>query len=196
MKLLLVLLGLLLVSLALAIIAYNSIELEEQIVYDKLSYTALAVEEEAVYWSKMPLTYNYSKCSASRIDRIEIALDEVEKLTDSEVSFLNFEDETDINFICDENSIVNAETNTKTLGETEIAYDLENNQIVNAKIYLYDLPDGCNYPDVEIHEVLHALGEKHNSNDRSIMNKVQPRCLNQINMAVDGIIFEKLKADY
>lgn len=200
MKILITLLGLLLLSLVLAIWGYNSIE-PKSIVYQNLSYTPLAIEEsDFAYWTHMPLTYNYSngaKCLPERIRRTEVALKEIENFTDSEVSFVNVEGKADISFVCSNETIVNLGNKEKTLGEAQIEYELETKKIIGAKLFLHEgVPKNCKYPDVEIHEVMHALGHKHNSNDKSIMNEIHLGCLDKIDKSVDGVLFEKLKRVY
>jgi len=200
MKLLLTGGCILLVALAIAILNYP---VDTQEPYsENLSYTGLVVDEKSDlrYWSHMPLTYNYSnedECYPLRINRTEWALNEIEKLTESQVSFVHTEGKADISFVCSKNSLVNLADRTETLGEAEVEYSLRSPRIMSAKIYLYSgIPQGCDYPDVEIHEILHAFGEKHNTHPQSVMNVVQWRCLKGINTSVDGVIFDRLKYTY
>jgi len=202
MKIVVAILSIFILALMFTLFYYNPYLTGNTIESGNLTTTGLTIDDlgELRHWDHMPLSYNYSneeECFPIRISRAELALNEIERLTENQVYFVFTESDADISFVCSRESFVNVVDRTETLGEAEVEYNLERKVITSAKINLYSgVPEECNYPDIEIHELLHALGEGHNTHTQSVMNVVQQKCLKSINMNVDGVIFERLKDTY
>ncbi len=163
------------------------------------------IESDLYHWNHMPLTYSYSnieECYPLRINRTEYALREIERLTNNTVRFVKTSEKADISFICTRES--NIGLNIETLGEAETEYDDYTKEIKKSTIYLYggiqavdiNTKKDCSYPDTEMHEILHAMGEEHTIHTKSVMNVLQQSCLQEINLDVDRVIFDRLKKIY
>lgn len=165
------------------------------------------IESELYHWDHMPLTYSYEhieECYPIRIERVEEGLKEIERLTDNIVDFYKVEKDGDISFICTKTSNIDSD-GSQTLGEAATEYDTSNpKRIVKSTIYLYggvltkdpNTKKDCSFPDTEIHEILHALGEDHTTHTKSVMNVLQQHCLEKIDLNVDGPIFNRLRKIY
>lgn len=120
-------------------------------------------DEEVTYWIQ-------DSCSLTRQERMNRAFEEIE----NEMPFLSFsqvaEDAAEILVGCSENFI---ETGDRSFiagegGPTEVINTTLFNLIVEGKILLYDEID-CEYPIVEVHELLHVFGFNHINNPKSLM---------------------------
>jgi len=151
-----------------------------------------------LHWNHMPVTYSYldkENIYPLRIERIEKALDEVERLTNNAIKFEEVSEGGDISFIGTKTSNINYEGEgyyNEKLGWAE--YFINDNFIISANISLYGgMEKECkDYPRVEIHEILHTFGIEHSKNAGSIMSPIAHYCLDEPNMDVDGEMFEKL----
>lgn len=165
------------------------------------------IESELFHWDHMPLTYSYKdieECYSIRIERVERALKEIERLTKESVHFFKVDKDGDISFVCTKNSNIESD-GSQTLGEAETSYDYyDSKRIIKSTIYLYggvlskdvNTKKDCSYPDTEIHEILHALGEDHTTHVDSVMNVLQQKCLEKIDLNVDRQIFDRLISIY
>jgi len=157
-------------------------------------------ETDELHWNHMPLTYgiiNESDCYPIRVERIKKAIQEVGRLTEYKVQLLSVKnDETpDISFVCIKDSNYDAVGDVvyETFGEALTEYYPYTNVISNASVFVYGgvSTDCMDYPTIELHEILHTLGEDHSKHLSSIMYKIENNC-NKLNIKVDQPIFDKL----
>ena len=89
------------------------------------------------HWSHMPLTYSYEdkdQCYPIRIERNEIAIKEIEKLTNNSVRFVATDISPDITFNC--TKVSQLDESIETLGDHNLTYyDGNPNVIKKAEIY-------------------------------------------------------------
>lgn len=151
------------------------------------------------YWDHMPLTYSFlnlknknnSNCSNSQILRIKKAFKIIENSTKEKVRFkenIKFENE-DIKIYC--RGVKFDSINYLDEGKTK--YNVRNNQIRYGEINFYNHLNCGDWPDTEIHEILHLFGYEHINNPQSIMNPESEICdLNKI----DDWIIKDLVENY
>lgn len=130
-----------------------------------------------IHWTHMPLTYRYTNkyaCPNSRIQRVEDAIKEFDRATNSTIKIIETnESKVDLIFICKQYISHSQEENLK-LGDA-LPWIIKN-KIYNASINFYpDLVCGS-YPVVEIHEILHAFGYEHNTSRITIMSPILKKC--------------------
>jgi hypothetical protein len=174
--------------------------LNEEITTIKASYTSdstvLNIAEENKYslyeWDQMPLKYNYDLSCETRANKIEYAIDEIEKFTSHKVSFVKVNANEDIKIICDS---FRPEKEKDYLGKAVVKYLKNEPKILSARVELYE-DEECEYPYVEIHELLHVLGQGHNNIEGSVMKAKQSNCLNDIELGSDFKIFDNIKEIY
>lgn len=147
-------------------------------------------------WDEMPLRYSYDSSCSFRAVRIENAVEEIEELTNRKVRFLKVEKNPDIEIVCDLSPKLD-EKEKDYLGKAVVKYDANNERIISAKLHLYGpVNDKCSYPDVEIHELLHILGQGHSNQKGSIMMPMQIECLENIELDSDFNIFNHIEELY
>ncbi len=169
-----------------------------------------------LHWDHMPLTYTFQekdKIYPLRIERINLALREIGKLTNNSIQFIEVSKDADITFIGTKSMKIEREEyssldyflmgedegyspGTQTLGEA--TWNVEGNIIYNAEIFFYGgIKENClDYPAVEMHEILHVFGMEHSKNVASVMSKMEHYCIQKIRQDVDGDIFSCLKDIY
>jgi len=176
-------------------------EIVEDYQSDKIFESLSFIEEDPYapnHWDHMPLTYEIvdeEDCYSLRVRRIGQAVDEIEKWTNKGVRFEKVAEGADISFFCSKFGKFDA--GYETLGEAESTY--EGNIIVHSDIYLYGgFEEGCReFPDTEMHEIIHALGvQEHSLNAGSVISKLQHYCLQEITPIVDGELFAQLEEIY
>lgn len=132
------------------------------------------------HWNRMPLTYSYGEgCVGQIIKRIESAFEIIENDTENLILFEEVDNEGNINFICYEEQ----ERSASGLFSTEYLQglattDMLGNIINSSKIEFWSVtettrPSSCwNFPSLELHEILHAFGFDHSSEEEiySIMH--------------------------
>jgi len=151
-----------------------------------------------LHWTHMPLTVNFSnECTRIILIRNRNAFNEIANETDGLVTFEEVNDTSaDISFICKKE--IPTTNNDMYMTNGDAQYFNEGNEITSAIINYYGVfegwtPGGCsNFPDVEIHELLHTFGFGHVSGNISIMNAIQDSCPTRI----DKDIVEELKSTY
>ncbi len=147
--------------------------------------------QNSLAWDHMPLTYSLApECVGPIIPRIELALNELTNRTAGAVSFEKTDKNADISFLCSKEKI-ELSTDGITLGQAY--YNTLGNEIVSAQIQFGSVtedsrPSSCpNYPQLELHEILHVFGYEHNEqNHYSIMFPFEDGC-NEIEDTVSKV---------
>jgi hypothetical protein len=149
-----------------------------------------------LHWTHMPLTYSFStECTNLIKSRNRRAFYEITNQTDGVITFQEKNNTpVDISLVCYKS--VPTEGFYLTAGEAQ--YWSEGNKITKAVINYYNAIEGntflgcVNFPDTEIHEILHTFGFGHKPGFNTIMREVQGICLYKI----DADIIEELKSTY
>lgn len=149
-----------------------------------------------LHWAHMPITFTFSAdCTNLVLNRNKKAFSEITNQTEGAITFKEINDSSaDISFVCYKE--IPREDIYLTSGEAQ--YWGEGNKINKAVINYYNVVEGrtmlgCfNFPDVEIHEILHTFGFQHKSGFNTIMREVQGNCLYKI----DKDILDELKDTY
>ncbi|MEM3405821.1 MAG: matrixin family metalloprotease [Candidatus Pacearchaeota archaeon] len=118
------------------------------------------------------ITYSIdSNCKENKIKRIEEAFKIIEKEV-GEIKFIRVNSDADIDVIC-QNIKIPTETKGYFIAGEGGPTSLINTSlfciIEKGKVLLYKEKDYCDYPNVELHEILHVFGFGHSDNERSIM---------------------------
>lgn len=142
-----------------------------------------------------------SNCLESKKQRMIAALDYLS----GQVSFIRFKetsDNADIEITCSEieRSTVDSDSSKDFFiagegGAKEIIQTGKYNVITSGAISLYKSPHGaieCDFPNVEIHELIHVFGFDHSSDKNSLMNPL----LNSCDQVLDPSIINELKRLY
>jgi hypothetical protein len=152
------------------------------------------------HWGHMPVSYrlvNEDVCGSGEAYRIRKAFFNIENETNGTVSFEEVEEYEDITITCHAGFDKSLMEDGKITTATTTPYGI-GNLIEKASIDFYDTKEGkiasnCGrYPDVEVHEILHAFGFGHVDDRYNIMSPTQLYCPTRIN---DNII-EKLVEIY
>lgn len=137
-------------------------------------------------------------CNEDRVQRMEQAFDEITKNVPL-ISFFKSEVDPDIEISCTNTNRLNLDKKHFVAGEggaKEIIQTGNYNIITEGIILLYDnskvRTTNCDYPNVEIHELLHVLGFDHSENKRSIMYPFIESC----DQLLDKSIVTQLKTLY
>lgn len=184
----------------------------EDISQDFVIYDNFSSIEQYEHWSHMPLIYAFNiSCSESQPE-FTMAFDELARLTNNSLSFNITKDinSADIIINCEDNIgeiTYDDDYYHETLGTS--GYFLYSNTNIIARAFIHvtnsaRLRNGCWYPAVEIHELLHAFGYGHAMGFTSIM---APNAIDvceyynyNINLikekAVDKSIIDDLKKKY
>ena len=122
-----------------------------------------------------------------------------------EISYISFQetfDNPDIYVTCSEIEKLTPESDSPKDffiagegGAKEIIQSGKYNIITNGTISLYKSPHGaieCDFPNIEIHELIHVFGFDHSKNKNSLMNPLLDSC----DQLLDPIILEELKRLY
>jgi len=158
----------------------NNYENNEEEIADEFSNV------QELHWTHMPITYSFSEpnstigprdtknyeCPPYQIQRLKDAFNILQNETENKISFEeSYNEEGDISIYCYK---LKAEGGYYIEGEG--GYNYEGDQILNAEINFYEHLNCGNWPDVEIHEILHIFGFNHIENKSSIMTPVASRC--------------------
>ncbi|MFH1358252.1 MAG: matrixin family metalloprotease [archaeon] len=137
-------------------------------------------------------------CSDEKKQRMLKAFD----ILSEKVRYLTFEpslNNPDIEISCNKKTKENIEDKHFIAGEggaKEIIKTNRYNIITNGVIYLYDDPDfktiDCEYPNVEMHELMHVFGFDHTSDKESLMFPLLDSC----DQTLDYTIISKLISLY
>jgi len=129
------------------------------------------------------------------MDAFGIVSEKVNKLTFKE----SFNNGVDIVISCSEESKENIDEEHFIAGEggaKEIVQTGKYNVINEGIIYLYESQDfktaKCNYPDVELHELMHVFGFQHSEDKSSLMYPYLESC----NQVLDDSIIDELNRLY
>jgi len=142
-------------------------------------------------YSDRIITYHISEsCPESKSDRMKEALDTIEAKTI--ISFISTEKENaQIKILCSDISPDADEANHFVAGEggpSKVLNSTLYSVIIEGKVALYR-EGSCDNSNVEIHEVLHALGFDHNNNPKSILYPTL-KCDQQIDQEIIDSINE------
>lgn len=137
-----------------------------------------------------------SACEAEKQQRFITALNEIQNQV-NEISFYNSENNSDIKISCspgeeqtESDYFIAGEGGAKEVIQTE-----KYNVITNGVVLLYGDPKNslkCDYPNVELHELMHVFGFFHSSNENSLMYPYLESC----DQKLDSEIIEELKKLY
>jgi hypothetical protein len=183
----------LLLFLLLSILAYASYFLVSQIIILNSPAINLDIKNPEIsqnitsypsgklqYYPNMKFNHNNlsysidSSCSEIKIRRIKQSLEILEEKT-KEISFFEVKENPDIEIICENKNMPTKEKGYFIAGEggptsiinTSLFYVIEKGIVL-----LYRDKLLCEYPNVEIHELLHVFGFEHSENKESIMYSV------------------------
>ena len=180
----------------------------------KINYEPVKNEKYFYYYDSLPITYYFNnkyKCEGDRKERVLNALKIIEKETNGTISFIETQDNGDIEINCygeylgkkiiSEDGTVRFTQSTESTvaGEGGIESYVGDFKIQQGFVYLYkrniNYKYCYNYPDVELHELLHAFGFGHIDDSNSIMNE-EGSCTNKQDNFIDEDIVECLKLTY
>jgi hypothetical protein len=151
--------------------------------------TGNAIQSDEVKWNHTNITWAFADTSIAgdvQLNRIKKAFAAVETETNGLIDFEQIEDanSADIKIYCVK-GVISDQPDYYISGQAETT--TQNNTIISANIYFYNAgknnyAGGCiQYPDTEIHEILHALVIDHNEERNNIMNPVWETCPTSIN---------------
>lgn len=153
-------------------------------------------------WEKMPITYKFedeAACREYESRRIRWAFDVIKNESNWVARFEEDNSSAQILIICNKTFPL-AKPGYVTQGETR--YRIVNGTIKDAEILFFNVGGasytaGClKYPDVEIHEILHALGFAHNAEDKmSIMYPEHILC-SVDRFRIDSSILQEINETY
>ena len=129
-----------------------------------------------LHFGHMPILYNITKseCGDFQTKRIRWVFDVLTNETQGVITFIETQDNADISVICYPYTPERGVGNEYTAGRG--GYFSNGNEIKSATLEFFNVnplsntyPGGCLiYPDVEVHELLHALGFPHICSTKSI----------------------------
>ncbi len=135
-----------------------------------------------------------NNCVDEKIFRMENAFIDISKKI-PKISFIKINGEADIDIICNNNFREDIQENTFIAGEggaKEIIPTGKFNIILKGIIYLYDenkkRVKKCDYPNVEVHELMHVFGFDHSENKNSLMYYYLDNC----DQKLDDLIISEL----
>lgn len=148
-----------------------------------------------LHFDHMPITYYFSdplltnkkdrkKCPNHQIQRLKKAFSEIETRTEALISFKEVEKEGDIAVNC--YGVATSDQFHTLSGEG--GYKSQENIIISGELNFYVHRNCGNYPDLELHEILHVFGFNHVDDKNSIMYPEQIKCDGK----VDDLITEEL----
>ena len=136
-------------------------------------------------------------CSQDKKDNMIAAFNELSKNVNNLEFYPSF-DNYDIEIICDKENQVDIDEKHFVAGEggaKEIIQTGKYNIINQGLILLYESSDiktlNCNYPSVELHELLHVFGFEHSENKNSIMYPYLDSCRQVLDDSIT-ILLDKL----
>ena len=162
------------------------------------------INDFRLHWKYRNITYSFkTKCPEYEHDRVVRALNIIEKELNYTISFKEVYD-SNIDFYCNNNSYSDPSSRIIISDEYRIAgltsYSYLGTEILNATINFYNVNDRdwsskCNYPNVEVHEILHSLGLNHSDLNSSIMNPSSEHCIERIDDDVKMKLIDIYKRD-
>lgn len=139
--------------------------------YEKLIYVNNISDDynlnSELHWGHMPLVYKFNEsapCYGFRLERIKLAFDELERVTDGKVSFVEG-DNPDITITCTQYVENSGYLEDKTIGQAYYINETGSSVIQSAYIEFFPVQTYGWYPRVEVHEILHTFGFEHNYDD-------------------------------
>ena len=141
------------------------------------------------------ITYNIDpSCDTKTRGRMEEAFDIIEEQVSS-LTFREVNSNEDIKITCSregEESIVEKHFIAGEGGAKEIIQTQRYNVITQGVIFIYKNPEirtiNCDYPNVEMHELMHVFGFDHTDDKNSLMNPLLDSC----NQVLDQGIIQQL----
>jgi hypothetical protein len=162
-------------------------QLNENISYQKDQFSNIT----ELHWTHMPLSYKIINCTDYQKNRIVKAFNQIQKETENVVSFENVQINEDITVYCNKEERPTGYYDYYTSGESYYqVYENYSNRIAHAEINFYGITEttyssGCTiYPDIEIHEILHAFGFEHTNQSNHIMNPYHTYCPSKLNQDI------------
>lgn len=150
------------------------------------------IESDKKHWDHMPLSFTFinpEDCGGFQTRRILRAFNEIQNSTQDKVSFFQINaSEADISIICNKKFLPSTEPGLIESGEATVHN--RGKIYIKSEINFYNTAGesyngGCrNYPDVEIHEILHVFGLPHTDAEYNIMNPVGSYCPTKINQDI------------
>src|SRR3989344_6742110 len=166
-------------------------EIQQQLSEVKQFYTNMKFNHNDISYAFLP------NCGSAEKTRMKEAFQEV-SLRITKISFREISSQGDITISCSEKAD-NIQEDYFVAGEggaKEIIPTGRFNIINEGIIYIYENPAKkrvkCDYPNIEIHELMHVFGFDHSSNKNSLMYPVLDSC----NQKLDNSIIEKLNSLY
>lgn len=158
-------------------------------------------QDEQLRWNHSNFSYAFSKsydCPDIQKSRIRMAFVEIEEKVDKVVKFTEIDSEEDSDFLikCPRNSL-----GMSLLLTADSTLEIEGEEIKKVQINLTSgdtkgITAFCeDYPNVEIHEILHGLGFVHSKDKNSVMysHQLESNCEN---LYIDDEIIEKIIETY
>ncbi len=128
------------------------------------------------------ITYTIEQiCPEKTRQRVLSAFIELSNQTNNLIKFIPTNNQPDIEVICSENSTESISEEYFVAGEggaKEIVFTGKYSVISNGTIYLYENKETkeCDWPNVEIHELLHVFGFDHSTDSESLMYPYLTSC--------------------
>jgi len=126
----------------------------------------------------MPIT---NECKQRLKDLMISAFNNITYETDGLVYFNETSKKPDISLYCESENISKGDTDIR-LGDAICSTDDSNKKLITSatiRIYGQGMLCGTGYPALEVHEILHVLGFKHNPMSQSIMQSYMASTSNQ-----------------
>jgi hypothetical protein len=152
-----------------------------------------------LHYSHTNITFSFNNeetCGNIEPIRVRRAFVEIQNQTNNLLNFREINETADIIINCSKFVPLGEEPGYIISGYG--GYNSNGNIITQGYIYFYNCmkysyAPGCsNYPDVEIHEILHSFGITHSNNTKSIMYPIASHCIYEI----DNETLNKLKEIY
>lgn len=157
-------------------------------------------EESKQFYSNMKFNHNKisyrieTGCPEEKKQRMIEAFNELSKHV-PKITFYEITTTPDIEILCSQNN--NEQINEKHFiagegGAKEIIETERFNIITEGIIYLYDNSNlktlKCDYPNVEIHELMHVFGFEHSKNPKSLMYSLLESCEQKLDQKIISLL--------
>ena len=129
-----------------------------------------------------------ASCNEEKTSRMEEAFDEIHNLTKT-IGFIRVNDNPDIDISCSRDVLQTAEGDYFIAGEggaRKIIPTGKYNVITSGVILLYDssYERKCDWPNVEIHELMHVFGFEHSGDKQSLMYPILESCDQRLDSSI------------